>query len=63
MSEQEYKVDELQAVTAEDLEQCVNRRAAEGWSLDRVDYVKEAGVRRPQMAFVWFSRARRSEDA
>lgn len=52
----EFAVEELGRVTGEDLAGVVNRRAREGWTLERIDYIKEAGVRRPQMAFVFFSR-------
>ena len=34
----------------------VKELIAEGWLLDRIDYVKEPGVRRPQMAFLFFVR-------
>ena len=34
----------------------MNEAAADGWLLDRIDYVKEPGVRRPQMAFLFFVR-------
>ena len=51
-----YKVVEVLAVTEDELERRVNEAAAEGWLLDRIDYVKEPGVRRPQMAFLFFVR-------
>jgi hypothetical protein len=56
----EHKVVELLAVTDADIEATLNRLAPEGWQLDRVDYVKEPGVRRPQMAFLYFQRPRTS---
>lgn len=56
----EYKVVELLTVSDHDLEARLNAAAAEGWSLERIDYVREPGVRRPQMAFLFFCRARRA---
>lgn len=54
----DWDVEELVRVTAEDLAQLLQRRSQDGWSLERIDYIKEAGIRRPQMAFVFFSRNR-----
>ena len=51
------KVVELLTVNEEELERRINEAAADGWQLERIDYVKEAGVRRPQMAFLFFVRA------
>lgn len=51
-----WRVRELASVTAEDLQRTLNEAAAEGWCLDRVDYIKEPGVRRPQLAFCYFWR-------
>lgn len=51
-----WRVRELASVTAEDLQRALNEAASAGWSLERVDYIKEAGVRRPQLAFCYFSR-------
>ncbi len=51
-----HHVIELQNVTDADLRACLNDAAAEGWELDHIDYLKEPGVRRPQMAFVFFTR-------
>lgn len=58
MSEARYKVVELLTVNEEELERRMNEAATDGWQLDRIDYVKEAGVRRPQMAFLFFVRGR-----
>jgi len=58
MSDVEHKVDELQRVTDADLESLLNRRSREAWTLARIDYIKEPGVRRPQMAFLYFERSR-----
>ena len=51
-----YRVVEVQPVFAEDVSAAINELASQGWELDRVDYVKELGVRRPQMAFVVMKR-------
>ena len=51
-----WRVREPASVTAEDLQRTLNEAAAEGWCLDRVDYIKEPGVRRPQLAFCYFWR-------
>ena len=51
-----YKVVELLSVTEDALQLRLNEAAADGWLLDRIDYVKEPGVRRPQMAFLFFVR-------
>jgi hypothetical protein len=53
---QTWEVEELTRVTAEDLAETVNRRVGAGWQIERIDYIKDAGVRRPQMAFLFFSR-------
>jgi hypothetical protein len=52
-----WKVRELQLVTDDAVQALMNAEAAEGWSLERVDYIKEVGVRRPQMAYFFFRRA------
>jgi hypothetical protein len=52
----EHKVVELMNVTDADLTAALNTAAADGWSLERVDYVRESGIRRPQMAFLFFVR-------
>jgi hypothetical protein len=35
---------------------------AQNWTLDRVDYVKDTGVRRPQMAYLYFTRPTPTND-
>lgn len=52
----EHEVVELLNVTGDDLAAALNRMSRGGWSLDRIDYIKEPGVRRPQMAFLFFVR-------
>ena len=59
MARLEHKVVEVMNVTDHDLEQRMNAAAADGWMLERIDYVREAGVRRPQMAFLFFTREAR----
>ena len=56
MSEVIYKVVELPRVTDEDLEATLNTWTSKGWRLTRIDYQRDAGVRRPLMAFVFFER-------
>ena len=57
----EYKVVEIAKVNDSDLEEVLNQHSAEDWNLDRIDYIMQTGVRRPQMAFVFFSRQRPAE--
>ena len=54
MNPKTYLCVELTPVTSESLTEVLNAHAADGWTLNRVDYVKENGVRRPVMAFVFF---------
>ena len=56
MTSKNYVCVELTPVTEETLTNTLNAHAELGWSLNRVDYVKENGVRRPVMAFVFFDR-------
>lgn len=58
----EHKVVELSRVTDDELTAKLNEMQAESWILDRVDYVKDAGVRRPQMAYLYFSRPTPTDD-
>ncbi len=50
-----WHVIELTRVTDEDLADAMNRSDREGWLLRRVDYVTQPGVKRPVMAFLFFS--------
>ena len=54
----EYKFVELSIVTDESLGETVNEWVAKGWVLDGVHFVNSASSRRPQMAFVAFTRQR-----
>ena len=51
-----YKFVELSTVTDETLERAVNDVVAEGWHLDRIHFVVGDSSRRPQMAFLAFTR-------
>lgn len=52
-----YKFVEVAPVTAEHLEEAVNREVAAGWSFDGIRFVVTEASRRPAMAFVSFVRA------
>lgn len=54
----EYKFVELSIVTDESLEQVVNEWVGRGWLFDGVRFVTSEASRRPQMAFVSFTRER-----
>jgi hypothetical protein len=54
----EWQVVELTSVTEEDLTALINEQHDSGWQFERADYIKETGIRRPQMAFVHFRRDR-----
>jgi hypothetical protein len=52
-----YKFVEVAPVTAETLEEVVNREVGAGWSFDGIRFVVTESSRRPAMAFVSFVRA------
>lgn len=52
----EHRVVEVSPVTDDELTETMNQLEGEGWKLERADYIKEAGIRRPQMAYLYFSR-------
>jgi hypothetical protein len=52
----EYKFVELSIVTDETLEEAVNAWVARGWTFDGIRFVTTEASRRPQMAFVSFTR-------
>lgn len=56
-----YKVVETMTVTAEALEEILNRIVPEGWTLDSVQFVKSDASRRPTMAFLFFCREENDE--
>lgn len=52
----EYKFVELSIVTDETIEEAVNAWVARGWLLDGIRFVTTDASRRPQMAFISFTR-------
>jgi hypothetical protein len=56
-----YKFVELSVVTDETLEEAVNLWVGKGWHLDAIRFVTSEASRRPQMAFVSFTREREPE--
>jgi len=52
----EYKFVELSIVTDETIEEAVNAWVARGWMLEGIRFVTNEASRRPQMAFVSFTR-------
>ncbi len=51
-----YKVVETSTVTAEELEELLNRHARLGWRFDGFHFVARDNSRRPAMAFILFTR-------
>lgn len=51
-----YKFVELSVVTDDSLETTVNQWVAQGWQLERIQFVTSESSRRPVMAFVAFVR-------
>ena len=51
-----YKFVELSIVTDETIEEAVNAWVARGWHLDGIRFVTTDASRRPQMAFISFTR-------
>ena len=52
----EYKFVELSIVTDESIEEAVNAWVGRGWILDGIRFVANEASRRPQMAFISFTR-------
>jgi hypothetical protein len=52
----QYKFVELSIVTDESLEEAVNAWVGRGWTLDGIRFVTGEASRRPQMAFISFTR-------
>jgi hypothetical protein len=52
----EYKFVELSIVTDETIEEAVNAWVARGWLFDGIRFVATEASRRPQMAFISFTR-------
>jgi hypothetical protein len=57
----EYKFVELSVVTDESIEEAVNAWVARGWLLEGIRFVTTEASRRPQMAFISFTRERIGE--
>jgi hypothetical protein len=51
-----YKFVELSIVTDESIEEAVNAWVTRGWHLDGIRFVTTEASRRPQMAFISFTR-------
>jgi hypothetical protein len=52
----EYKFVELSIVTDESIEEAVNTWVTRGWLFDGIRFVTTEASRRPQMAFISFTR-------
>ncbi|HLL20572.1 MAG TPA: hypothetical protein VK427_00490 [Kofleriaceae bacterium] len=52
----QYKFVELSPVTDETIENCVNEWVQQGWHLEGIRFVTSEHSKRPQMAFVGFTR-------
>ena len=52
----QYKFVELSIVTDETIEEAVNAWVGRGWHLDGIRFVSGEASRRPQMAFISFTR-------
>ena len=57
----EYKFVELSIVTDETIEEAVNAWVQRGWLFDGIRFVVNDASRRPQMAFISFTRERIGE--
>lgn len=58
-----YKFVEVAPVTSESLEEAVNEHVQQGWTLDGIRFVVTEHSKRPQMAFVAFTREERAPPA
>lgn len=58
----EYKFVELSIVTDETIEEAVNAWVSRGWLFEGIRFVTTEASRRPQMAFVSFTRERVPEE-
>ena len=57
----EYKFVELSIVTDETIEEAVNAWVARGWLFDGIRFAMAEASRRPQMAFISFTREASAE--
>ncbi|MBN2225172.1 MAG: DUF4177 domain-containing protein [Deltaproteobacteria bacterium] len=51
-----YTVVELTIVTAETIEEALNRNVRDGWRLDTIQFAMGPASKRPAMAFILFIR-------
>jgi hypothetical protein len=51
-----YKFEELSVVTDETLEEVINRRVREGWTLESIHFAMRESSKRPSMGFIAFVR-------
>lgn len=58
----QYKFVELSPVTDDMIEDCVNTWVGQGWALDAIRFVTTEHSKRPQLAFVSFTRELRVAD-
>ena len=63
MADLEYKVVETSSVTDDELQKILNETIAVGWSFDTIQFAMREASKRPSMAFVIFTRARRDDAA
>lgn len=52
-----YKVVEIANVSEREIEEELNRWTGEGYRFESIHFVTQPGSRRPQIAFLFFSRA------
>lgn len=57
-----YKVVELSTVTDETIEAALNSVVSAGWSFEGINFVVKDSSKRPQMAFLFFTRNSQQED-
>lgn len=55
---EDFRVVEITNVCDEEIEAELNRRHAEGYRFESIHFVTQPGSRRPQMAFLFFTRPR-----
>lgn len=57
----QYKVVEVTTVTDEELEKVINEWVKQGWTFDGIQFAMKDTSKRPQMAFVIFTKQILSE--
>lgn len=58
-----YKVAELTVVTAETIEDALNRHVRDGWRLDGIQFAMGPASKRPAMAFIVFIKEDNHDDS